>query len=130
MDEALRLYSPAFVIVRQALADDLADGIPVPAGSLVMISPWVLHRHRRLWATPEAFNPARFLPGAPEPARFAYMPFGAGPRVCIDAQFAITVLALTLAIMVRAFRLPHAAPRGPKRRGRVALSIAKHCFHA
>ena len=111
VDEALRLYPPAFVIVRQALADDLVDGIPVPAGSLVMISPWVLHRHRRLWATPEAFNPARFLPGAPEPARFAYMPFGAGPRVCIDAQFAITVLALTLAIMVRAFRIRLAKPR-------------------
>jgi cytochrome P450 len=49
VDEALRLYPPAFVIVRQTLAEDLVDGIPVPAQSLVLVAPWVLHRHRRLW---------------------------------------------------------------------------------
>jgi cytochrome P450 len=105
VDEALRLYPPAFVIVRQTLADDLVDGIAVPAGSLVLISPWVLHRHHRLWTTPETFDPARFLPGAAAPARFAYIPFGAGPRVCIGAQFALTELVLLVAIIVRAFRI-------------------------
>ena len=83
VEETLRLYPPTFVIVRQALAEDLVDGILVPARSLVLVAPWVLHRHRRLWDKPEAFDPSRFLPGAPPPARFAYMPFGAGPRVCI-----------------------------------------------
>jgi hypothetical protein len=61
VDEALRLYPPAFVIVRAALADDLVDGIPVPARSLVTIAPWVLHRHRRFWDRPETFDPSRLI---------------------------------------------------------------------
>jgi cytochrome P450 len=111
VDEALRLYAPAFVIVRRALADDAADGIAIPAGSLVLIAPWVLHRHRRLWHEPDEFDPSRFLPGAPQPPRFAYMPFGAGPRTCIGAQFALTELVLVLATLVRAFRIELAEPR-------------------
>jgi cytochrome P450 len=111
VDEALRLYPPAFVIVRTALADDLVDGILVPTRSLVMISPWVLHRHRRFWEKPETFDPGRFSPGQPPPARFVYMPFGAGPRVCIGAQFALTELVLLLAIVVRTFRIRLAEPR-------------------
>lgn len=111
VDEALRLYPPAFVIVRQVLAEDLVDGIPAPARSLVLVAPWVLHRHRRLWDKPDVFDPSRFLPGAPPPARFAYMPFRAGPRVCIGAQFALTELVLILAIMIRAFRIQLSQPR-------------------
>ena len=103
VDEALRLYPPAFVIVRQALADDLADGVEVPAGSLVLIAPFVLHRHRRLWTDPERFYPDRFLPGAPPPRRFVYMPFGAGPRICVGAPFALTELVLIIAALVRRF---------------------------
>ena len=64
VDEALRLYPPAFVIVRQALADELVDNIRVPAGSLVLIAPWILHRHHRSWTSPETFDPTRFLPAA------------------------------------------------------------------
>ena len=69
-----------------------------------MIAPWVLHRHRRLWRDPDAFDPSRFLPGAPPPPRFAYLPFGAGPRVCVGAQFALTEATLVLAMLMRAFR--------------------------
>ena len=65
--EAMRLYPPAYTMVRQAKHADVADGIPVPAKAIVFIAPWVLHRHRRLWARPEVFDPARFLPGAPAP---------------------------------------------------------------
>jgi len=103
--EALRLYPPVYAIVRQARSADNADGIEVQAGAIVFIAPWVLHRHRRLWPQPEVFDPARFLPDAPVPDRFAYLPFGIGPRVCIGAQFALTEATLVLAKMLQAFEI-------------------------
>lgn len=106
--EALRLYPPAFTIARRAIAADVAGGVAVPARAIVLISPWVLHRHRRLWRDPERFDPERFLPGAPPPDRFAYLPFGIGPRVCVGAQFALTEATLVLAAMVQAFRIERA----------------------
>jgi len=106
--EALRLYPPAYAIVRQARRDDSVDGIEVPAGSIVFIAPWVLHRHRRLWVQPDVFDPARFLPGMPAPDRFTYLPFGIGPRVCIGAQFALTEATLVLAAMIKAFAIERA----------------------
>jgi len=109
VSETLRLYPPAFSIVRIARRDDVADGVEVPAGSLVQITPWLLHRHRRLWKEPDAFDPERFMPGAPAPDRFAYLPFGAGPRVCVGAQFALTEAVLVLARLVQAFRITRAS---------------------
>jgi len=106
--EAMRLYPPAYTIVRQAKNADDAGGIPVPAAAILFIAPWVLHRHRRLWPQPEVFDPSRFLPGAPAPDRFAYLPFGIGPRVCIGAQFALTEATLVLATMVKAFHIERA----------------------
>ena len=108
VQEALRLYPPAYTIVRQARNADNAGGIAVPAGAIVFISPWVLHRHRRLWERPEVFDPQRFLPGAPAPDRFAYLPFGVGPRVCIGAQFALTEATLVLAAILKAFEIERA----------------------
>jgi unspecific monooxygenase len=108
VQEALRLYPPAFTLVRQARQADNAGGVPVPAGGIVFISPWVLHRHRRLWAQPEVFDPARFLPGVRAPDRFSYLPFGIGPRVCIGAQFALTEATLVLAKMIKAFKIERA----------------------
>ena len=105
VSETLRLYPPAYSIVRIARRDDVADGIDVPAGTLVQIAPWLLHRHRLLWREPEIFDPARFMPEAPVPDRFAYLPFGAGPRVCIGAQFALTEAVLVLARLVQAFTI-------------------------
>jgi cytochrome P450 len=105
----LRLYPPAFTLVRQARRADDAGGVAIPAGAIVFISPWVLHRHRRLWPEPERFDPARFLPGAPAPDRFAYLPFGIGPRVCIGAQFALTEAILVLAGMVQTFHIERAS---------------------
>jgi cytochrome P450 len=110
VDEVLRLYPPAFVIVRQAIAADIAGGVAVPAGSLILIAPWTLHRHRRLWRDPERFDPSRFAAGMPPPERFSYLPFGVGPRTCIGAQFALTELVLMLAACVRAFRIALAEP--------------------
>ena len=105
VSEALRLYPPAFVLVREAIGRDVVGGAAVAPGNLIMVAPWVLHRHRLLWRDPAAFDPSRFLPGAPPIDRFAYLPFGVGPRVCVGAQFALTEATLVLATLVQAFRL-------------------------
>jgi cytochrome P450 len=111
VDEALRLYPPAFSIVRQARTADEASGIMIPARAVVLIVPWVLHRHRRLWRDPDGFDPGRFLPGAEPPPRFSYLPFGAGPRACVGAQFALTETVLVLARLIRHFRIELADDR-------------------
>jgi cytochrome P450 len=105
VSETLRLYPPAFTIVRQAIGPDRAGAVNIPRGSVLMIAPWVLGRHRRLWRDPDAFDPSRFLPGAPPIQRFANLPFGAGPRVCVGAQFALTEATLALAMLVREFEV-------------------------
>jgi cytochrome P450 len=105
LSETLRLYPPAFVIVRQAVGADACEGIDIPRGAVVMIAPWVLHRHHRLWRDPDIFDPTRFLPDAPPPPRFSYLPFGTGPRVCVGAQFALAEATLALAALTRAFHI-------------------------
>lgn len=75
---------------------------------MVLIVPWVLHRHCRLWPQPETFDPNRFLPDNPPPDRYAYLPFGAGPRVWIGAQFALTEATLVLATILQTFRIERA----------------------
>ena len=92
------------------MAADRCDGVDVPRGALVIISPWVLHRHRRRWEAPDAFVPSRFL-GDRQAQRYAYMPFGAGPRVCVGAQFGLAEAVLVLAILVKTFELRLADPR-------------------
>jgi cytochrome P450 len=105
VDEAMRLYPPAYVIVRTAREPDEVAGLPVRPGDLVVISPWVLHRHRRRWTNPDAFEPERFLPGAPAVDRYAYLPFGVGPRICIGAHFALTEATLVLSRLLQSFRI-------------------------
>ena len=105
VDEALRLYPPAFMIVREAIEADVVAGRDIEAGTVVVISPWLLHRHRLLWRDPDAFDPSRFLPGAPPVDRFAYMPFGAGPRICVGASFALTEAVLVMARLLGKFRV-------------------------
>ncbi|CAB3761992.1 cytochrome P450 [Paraburkholderia solisilvae] len=103
IDETLRLYPPAWVILRRCVEPDQLEGLAVTRGTHIMISPWVLHHHRGYWQNPDAFDPARFLPGAPQPARFTYLPFGTGPRVCVGAQFTLAETTLALARLVQAF---------------------------
>ncbi len=105
ISEALRLYPPAFAIARRAIAADRVGPVAVSGGDVVMISPWVLHRHVGLWKDPDTFNPSRFVGRDPAAHRFAYMPFGAGPRVCVGAQFALTEAGLVLAMLVHRFSL-------------------------
>ena len=104
MDETMRLYPPAFLIARAAAGPDTLGGFPVKAKDIVLIAPWILHRHEKLWRDPNAFIPSRFMTGPP-PDRFAYLPFGVGPRVCIGAHFALVEATLALARMIGAFRV-------------------------
>ena len=105
VEETLRLYPPAPTLARMAIATDKVDGTTIPGGSLVTISPWVLHRHLRLWNNPEAFDPCRFLGDKPLAHRYANMPFGAGPRVCVGARFALAEVGLVLAMLVQKFKI-------------------------
>ena len=106
LQEALRLYPPAWGFSRVALADDHIAGYRLSAGSLVYIIPFVLHRRPHLWPEPERFDPDRF--SAEEIAvrpRFAYLPFGAGPRQCIGQQFAMVEGLLALAMISQRYRI-------------------------
>jgi len=104
-EEAMRLYPPAAMLSRQAIADDELAGVHIPAGAVISVSPYVLHRRRGLWDNPDAFDPARFLGERRERIdRFAYIPFGAGPRVCIGMAFAMQEGIVLLANLLRAFR--------------------------
>lgn len=105
VNETLRLFPAAFTVVREAIDHDRVGGIDLPPRSIVFIAPWVLHRHHAFWHDPDAFYPARFLPDQPAPARFAFMPFGAGPRICVGAQFATTEAILVLAGIIGRFRI-------------------------
>jgi unspecific monooxygenase len=104
VNETLRLFPAVFTIVREAITRDRIGDLELPPHTLVMIAPWVLHRHHALWQDPEYFLPARFMPDQPPPPRFAFMPFGAGPRICVGAQFAMTEAVLVLAALTRRFR--------------------------
>jgi unspecific monooxygenase len=105
IDETMRLYPPAFLIARAAHGADTVAGLPVRPRDVILIAPWLLHRHEKLWREPNAFVPSRFMPPAPPPDRFAYLPFGVGARVCIGAHFALVEATLALARLIRAFRI-------------------------
>ena len=106
IEEAMRLYPPAHTMSRAALGPDRLGDIELKKGSNVLIVPWLLHRHRKLWDRPDEFRPERFAPEeiATRP-RFAYIPFGAGPHICIGAAFAMTEAILCLATLAKRFRL-------------------------
>ena len=105
IDETLRLYPPAYLIARAAAAPDMVAGLPVKKGDVILIAPWLLHRHEKLWRDPNMFIPSRFMLPAPAPDRFAYLPFGVGARVCVGAHFALVEATLALARLIGAFRI-------------------------
>lgn len=105
-EESMRLFPPVAHMSRMALEADTLGGVHVPAKSIVVVAPWLLHRHRRLWKQPGAFMPERFMPGEREKIdRFAYLPFGAGPRVCIGATFAMQEAVVALGCIAQRVRL-------------------------
>ena len=110
--EALRLYPPVAYIAREAIANDIVAGEPVQPGTQVWISPWVIHRHRKFWDHPTAFMPDRFAGKAsPWTSGGAFLPFGAGPRICIGATFAIAEAQIMLATLLSSFRITLDDPR-------------------
>lgn len=106
VEETNKLYPPLAAISRVALEPDELAGQRIRRGTMVVIAPYVLHRHRALWPNSEIFDPNRFLNGAREKIdRYAYLPFGAGPRICIGATFAIQEAVIVLAMIMRNFDL-------------------------
>jgi cytochrome P450 len=105
IEETLRLYPPVPLLVREAGRDELLRRRAVPAGSLVMVVPWLLHRHRLYWEQPDHFIPDRFLAANAVHDRFAYVPFSIGPRVCAGLTFGLTEAILCLATLAQAHRL-------------------------
>jgi len=105
-DEALRMYPPGWLLSRRSVQSDQLAGYTLPAGTDVLISPYVLHRHPRYWIEPDAFRPERFdAAHEAERPRFAYMPFAAGPRHCIGESFALFEMQMHLCKAARRFRL-------------------------
>ncbi|MFI7545138.1 cytochrome P450 [Actinoplanes sp. NPDC049599] len=115
VEEAMRLYPPVWLLPRQALAADEIGGYRVPRGADVLVCPYTLHRHPALWDDPQRFDPERFDPartrGRP---RYAYIPFGAGPRVCVGSNLAMMEAVFVIAMLSRELRLVTAAGHHPE----------------
>lgn len=106
LQETMRLFPPAWTLSRTAVQDDVVGNVRVLKGTTVIVSPWVVHRRADLWPNPEGFDPHRFNPAAiAERHRFAYIPFGGGPRICIGARFATMEAILVLARLAQEWRL-------------------------
>jgi cytochrome P450 len=104
--EAMRLYPPAPVISRMPIADTVLGGIPIKARSQVVVPIYAIHRHRKLWSDPDRFDPDRFLPEREKAIpRAQYMPFGAGPRICIGSAFATMEALAIMAVLLQSVRL-------------------------
>ncbi|HEY1251102.1 MAG TPA: cytochrome P450 [Thermoanaerobaculia bacterium] len=109
--ESLRLYPPAYVIGREALADCVIGDYDVAPGTTIYFAPWVLHRDPRHFPDPEAFRPERWLDGSTARLpKYAYIPFGGGPRICIGERFAMMEGVLVLVTLLRRFRLEMDGP--------------------
>jgi cytochrome P450 len=123
--EVMRLYPPAPIIARVSTRPFTIGGRPVPVGSMVYVPIYALHRHTALWERPEEFDPDRF---APEPSkarhRYAYLPFGGGPRICIGSGFAMLEGVAILAVLLRGVKLTSLAQDPPRPRMRLTLRPA------
>ena len=126
LEETMRLFPPAPTMARKALADDNIGGQPIRAGATVVISPWVLQRHRLLWDEPDAFRPERFLPENRKAIdRYAYLPFSAGPRVCIGAAFAMQEAMIALAVILRSAQVEPVTREEPRPVHQITLRTSR-----
>jgi cytochrome P450 len=103
VDEALRLYPPAWALSRRSHAADVICGLEVPAGTLVIVSPWLLHRRADSWPDPLTFRPDRFMDAGAR--RKGYLPFGQGPRLCIGREFALGEMVVLLSRLLASYRV-------------------------
>ena len=126
VEEALRLFPPAPAIGRMAVGGDTLGGCDVRPGTIILMAPWVLHRHRRLWDDPDAFRPERFLPEQRAAiGRFSYLPFGAGARICPGMGFAVQQAMLVLALVAKHLHLSRADDAPIRIRQRLTLLFAQ-----
>ena len=106
VDEVMRLYPPVWILTRQAVDDDVVGGYHVPAGSDVLVCPYTLHRHPAFWVEPDRFDPDRFDPDMQTSRpRYAYLPFGAGPRFCVGNNLGMLEATFVIAMVARELRL-------------------------
>ncbi len=104
-EEAMRLYPPAPSINRAAVEDDQWGDLKIEKDVTVLIMPWTVHRHADLWDEPSAFIPSRFWPeNRKHMHKYQYLPFGAGPRICIGATFALQEAVIALGVLLRRYR--------------------------
>jgi cytochrome P450 len=118
--EALRLYPPVYAFSRQAAVDDRIGDLAIPRGATISVSPWVLHRHQRHWDHPHRFDPHRFIRDGRITVPKAWMPFGAGPRICIGMVFATTEIFTVLRVLLARYRISSQGP-APQPVGRTVL---------
>lgn len=122
INESMRLYPTAPLIVRDIVEDTEFDGVKIPAGTIGIIPIYAIHRHRGFWQDPDRFDPSRFAPNHQmKPSRFQFMPFGAGPRICIGAAFAMMEATIMMATFVRAARFEIGPGFDPKPTGQMFL---------
>jgi cytochrome P450 len=122
LKESMRIYPPVPMMSRQAVADARIDGQPIRAGTSVVIPIYAIHRHRRRWHDPDAFDPERFAPDREaQIPRYQYLPFGAGPRICIGNAFAMIEATAILATLVRRARFAPVEGHEPEPIARVTL---------
>lgn len=120
--ESMRLYPAAPILSRTAIGKDKLGDLSIDAGTEVVVSTWVLHRHRKLWRDPDNFDPTRFLGDEGKAIdRFAYLPFGAGPRVCIGASFAMQEMVIAMATLLKELRFLPALGEEPQPVMRITL---------
>jgi cytochrome P450 len=129
VNEALRLYPPGWLLSRRTIGADVLAGFAVPAGTDVLLSPYLLHRHPRYWLEPDAFRPERFAPDhEAERPRFAYMPFAAGPRHCIGEAFALYEMLMHLYKVARHYRLSYPSGEPIELEAQINLRTRKPLF--
>ncbi len=111
--ETLRLYPPVWMFTRKALKDDVLAGRPIPAGTQILMSPFLLHRHPKYWEAPEDFDPRRIAPSGAAPHRAAYIPFSSGPRRCAGDVFALNTAVQEISWGVSRYHLTAPNPEAP-----------------
>ena len=104
IEETMRLYPPVPILSRECLVDDVIRERKIPVGSIMLVVPWLLHRHALLWDQPHRFIPERFMPEWPKRhLKFSYIPFSIGPRICLGAAFALTEAIICVAALAQRF---------------------------